>query len=334
MSAPTLIPRREVQNPSTLRVQSRIAAPDTGTLAQPSPQQFESQEVTNDFKSQETSGDFNDQGNVNADYQVNPWKYGEMALAGVKPAIDIANIALQKRSINNMYDKQMGRTIAPYQHVSTEVQAAQDLPAEVLAQQARAVGRVRSNYRGSDPVMDMVANQMAQSKRADMRTDHAAQRAQFMTEERRRVAEQNAANQLRAGDVNNKNIDRRQQLDDYKLSAGLNKIEQNRKLVSNVATQLGQNIDNRAAYNTKKSLVERQNKASSVGSTLSYYIDEKNRHAAAGTLDPAKEKFYNDEISKLSAQNNELMTTPLESYDRSRASWASFKNGGKLIPRG
>lgn len=304
--SPAITKPQSLQNPTNLvpKIEPIAETPDGTT-----------------HESQESSGIF----------AANPITGAQIAAGSVKPAMDIANVISQKALIEKQYDAQKNRTIAPYQAAQTMVRGVQDLPSEVLNQVERNVAAVKSQYSGSDPVMDLVSKQMAEEKRTGIRENAAAVRGQHLIEERRRVDKEKADNTLRAADVANRNIDRQQELADYKLSADVNRLTNLRKLSANVLTDLSKNLDTRAIYNTQKDLVQRENKRASISSTLAYKVREKERLQAMGV--DIEGSTLDQEIRELARQRDVVNNTALPSYDKARSNWLSYSRGGKLMPR-
>lgn len=282
-----------------------------------------SSDATNDYTSTDVPGN----------YDIDPITGWQALQMSAKPLGDIANIAIQKRLIEKQHQAQMNRKLAPYQAVQTTIHGVRDLPAEVLAQQERAAAMIRSQYAGSDPTMDLVSKQMAADKRADIRAQSAAMRGQHLIDEHRRVEDKQDANALRAGEIANRNIDRINELSDFKMSADVNRFGQLRNLSANVFNDIKDNIEARSIYNTQKELVERQNKLMTKSSNLNYYQNEKESLRSRGELDPATEADLNKKIKDLAAERDALALKKLPSFDYTRKNWLSFSRGGKLVPR-
>lgn len=239
--------------------------------------------------------------------------------------------------INKANKQKQGRTMKMMTPIQTTVAPEQDLPAEVLAQRQNQIGRLRSTYRGSDPSMKLISDLTASTNRVGQREQLASERGRNLIEERKRVAAENAANQLRAGETQHENIRRQQELDDYKLGAEIDRTNQLNKLLGQVGSTAIDNIETGEAMSIRGDQVDRENALASIDTDIQQKNNEiEKKIAMEGYSIPEINALYN-EINNLVAQRNAIQTTGTPrlftrpGINKYRSS--IYKNGGKLIPR-
>jgi len=98
---------------------------------------------------------------------------------------------------------------------SRNVLAARDIDSAMLNQAEKNIAAIRSGYEGSDPIMNMIANKMTSSTKAQERGKLIAKRAEYRRQEEDRVAgqmeekrQQVSQDRVGATDVENRNRER------------------------------------------------------------------------------------------------------------------------------
>lgn len=243
-----------------------------------------------------------------------------------KTALGVGSAAATAGLISKIGKTQQGRQMRMLTPVQTSVLPEQDLPSEVLAQKQGQISRIRSTYTGSDPAMKLISDLLASGQRGSMRDEVASQRGLNLMEERKRVAAENSANEIRAGETRNTNIDRMQNLDDYKLESDINKYTQYNKLLNQVGSQAIDTIENNQAYNLRRDQIGQENSVANIDTWINHLNNQREAMLAKGNygtseIDAAIEAKIKEREGVLNRQTPGVWTRPYR------------KNGGKLLPR-
>lgn len=249
----------------------------------------------------------------------------QIAKAGVFAGTTLGELVL----INKIKKAQLARTMLSEVPIQTTVAPAADMPAEVLNQRTNEISKLRSQYRGSDRATDLISNQVAAAGRVSAMDKLAAERGSLLLDERRRVAEQTAANQVRMGEGYNRNIERQQALNDYKLESIINADEHKKKLLSQVGTQLTDNLETAQAYDTHVALSDKQDQLRGIQAQYDQKAEE--LRVALDKGDVLSQKALRQEMQGLMNQYNTLVQKDYAGTYWSKSPY--LKNGGKLIPR-
>jgi hypothetical protein len=185
---------------------------------------------------------------------------GERQLPDVRPLVDVANYLQENNAINRIRKTQLARKNLYQNAPSLAVRPIQDLSPEILAAQDESVTQNRSEYAGSDPVMNMLSKNIATAQRGKMRGDFIAGRADNLVKERARFDEQTRQNQQAAADTAAKNVDREQEFQDYKTGVNTATLEAKKQLNTNFLNQVGMNLDTAANYALQAKAAEEANK--------------------------------------------------------------------------
>lgn len=228
--------------------------------------------------------------------------------------------------INKIKKRQQARTMLPLQAPQVSVAPERDMPSNVLAQRLNQINRVRSSYKGSDAATKLISDQLAAASRVEAMDKLAAERSQLLVDERRRVASETAANQLRAGEIQNQNTERAQQLADYKLESNTSTDEAKKKLLSNVGTQLNDLLETSQAYGSAIKTNQHNANLSQIQSLYDQKAQERLVYLDKGLKIDA-DRIENEMKTLLNQYNSVLSNNPYGTY------WTKplFKNGGKLI---
>jgi hypothetical protein len=177
----------------------------------------------------------------------------------LRPAVDILNYIAANRKIGQIERAQLARKNTFYTAPSLSVRPVTDLPPEILAAQADALSQIRSTDASSDPVMNLIAKNIATAQRDKMRNEQIAGRASAMLQDRNRFDTETRQNQQLAGETANRNLDREQDFADYRTGVKTAALESRAALNQQALSQLGKNIDTAAEYNMYASTVDMAN---------------------------------------------------------------------------
>ena len=184
---------------------------------------------------------------------------GEKQLPDVRPLVDIANYLQEQNAINRVRKTQLARKNLYQNAPSLAVRPIQDLSPEILAAQDESVTQNRSEYAGSDPVMNLLSKNIATAQRGKLRSDFITGRADNLAKERARFDEQTRANQQAAAETAAKNVDRQQEFEDYKTGVNTASIEAKKQLNTSFLNQVGMNLDTAANYTLAAKAQEEKN---------------------------------------------------------------------------
>jgi len=249
----------------------------------------------------------------------------QIAKAGIFAGTSLGELGL----INKIKNIQMRRSILSHNAIQTSVMPATDMPSEVLNQRTNEISRIRAQYKGSDPSSELISQQMAAASRGNAMYNLAAERGKLLVDERRRVAGENAANQVRAGENYNQIIANQQALNDYKTESLVNAAEHKKKLLSQVGTQLTDNLETNQAYNTNTALIAKQNELGGIQTQYNQKAQELSVALNKGDYD--SQRIIREKMQSLMNQYNNLVKK-----DYAGTYWTKspyLKNGGKLISR-
>lgn len=183
----------------------------------------------------------------------------ERSTPNLRPLVDVANYLSENNSINRIRKTQLARKNLYQNAPSLSVRPIQDLSPEILAAQENALTQTRSEYAGSDPVLNTINKNIATAERGKMRTEQIAGRATNLTAERTRFDTETRANQAAAAETAAKNIDREQEFNDYRTGVNTAALEAKKKLNADFLSQVGMNMDTAAQFNLTEKAVENQN---------------------------------------------------------------------------
>ena len=202
-----------------------------------------------------SGGNSNTEGNA-------PWlsKTGINTPLGEVQYNDIAQYYLAKRA----RDRKVGDVpLNLKKHIdkgSDNVMAARDIDRGMLNEAEQEIAKISSGYKGSDPLMAMVSNQMAGERKSKARLGLISERAAFRAKEKERVFNDiNASNKQKSADnvrANETRFDNNQLKFEAELAAVTAKAAREAKF-DNVRGKLSSNLQSRANTNASlgKSLV-------------------------------------------------------------------------------
>jgi hypothetical protein len=230
--------------------------------------------------------------------------------------------------INKARKRQQQRGMRLLTPVQTTVAPETDIPAEALAQKRNAVSSVRSQYKGSDPSLKLISDLHASATRGSMEDQIASERAQNLIDERKRVASERAANQLRAGETQQRNIDRMQELDDFKMQSDINAITQKRKLLSETGQTLFDAVTQGEAFDITSERIAKDNDIAALQTKVNQLAYKRDSLIQQG-LDYDKVSEVDNKINDTIEEMRNLMRRGKQrAYIKT-----SYKNGGKLVSR-
>jgi hypothetical protein len=180
-------------------------------------------------------------------------------LPNIRPWVDIINYGLGRKAINDVKKIQLARKNTYYTAPQLSVRPIQDLSPEMLAEQQKQLSQMRSDYGGSDPVMNLLSKNTATAQREGTRNQQLVMRADNLDKERSRWDEQMRQNQILSGETAAKNLDREQEFADYRTGVNTAAREALKEHDTNALNQLGMNLDTAAQYNLSKFAEDRAN---------------------------------------------------------------------------
>jgi hypothetical protein len=183
-------------------------------------------------------------------------EYGRKPL-NVRPAVDVLNYLVETAHINKIKKQQLARKNMYYQTPQMSVRPIQDLSPEILAAQQNELSQIRSEYAGSDPVLNLLYKNVATANRTKTGSEQIAGRSAALAAERSRWDTQTRENQKLAADTAKENLDRAQDFADYRLSAENAAQEAKKTLDASFLSQIGLNLDTAAQFNlTRAALMD------------------------------------------------------------------------------
>ena len=206
---------------------------------------------------------YTDSGNTGDDTEGNaPWlsKTGINTPLGEVQYNDIAQYYLAKRARDRKVGDVPLNLKKHIDHGSDNVMAAQDIDSAMLNEADQEIAKISSGYKGSDPLMAMVANQMAGEKKSKAKLGVISERAAFRGKEKQRVFNAiNASNRQKSADnvrANETRFGNNQLKFEAELAAVTAKAAREAKF-DNVRGKLSSNLQSRANTNASlgKSLV-------------------------------------------------------------------------------
>lgn len=227
--------------------------------------------------------------------------------------------------INKIKNRQMNRRMLNLNPVQTSVLPVQDMPAEVLNQRFNQISRLRSSYSGSDPASKLISDQLAAAGRTQAMDQLASERGQQLIQERQRVAKEIAENQIRSGETANANVERQQTLNDYKLEASVNALDQKKKLLAEAGKDIKDIADTSQAYNLNKFFTKQGNDAAIAQSDYDAAREEYMSLLSRGDINHPAVKVAKEKAEAARQRYNSVLSRQTPGY--------FYHNGGKLIPR-
>lgn len=206
--------------------------------------------------------------NSNLQGETNFAKVEDRQAPNLRPVVDVLNYITANKKIGQIERAQLARKNMFYTAPSLSVRPVSDLPAEVLAAQEDALSQVRSTEASSDPVMNLLAKNMATAQRGKMRNEQIAGRATIVLQDRNRFDEQQRQNQQLASETANRNLDREQDFADYRTGVKTAALDARAKLNASTLSQVGQNIDTAAQFNVAAEATDLANARQMYNDTL------------------------------------------------------------------
>jgi hypothetical protein len=256
----------------------------------------------------------------------------EKGLNVVAPLLGVADFLVQRQALNKIGTEKTPRSydVAP----QVNVQAAQDIPHEVLTARKKEIDRMRSQYKGSDPVMELISKHMVQSEKDRAKGALSADRAAFVADERRRVSREQAENQLRASETDAKNRALTRHYEQADLTQKLDLINRKADLTGQALGLVAKGVENRITTKKMADLKAKDIELKGIDQNISL-IESQIR-----SLDPNDPADVN-QINKLQKSLQDLVRQRTGVLGEAQSSYQTmgkeaifgFKSGGKLLPR-
>ncbi len=255
----------------------------------------------------------------------------EKSLDYANPVLGAADFLMQRKAINDL--EKSRKSLEPVYETAAQVnvQAAQDIPPEVLAQKENDILRMRSDYKGSDPVMELVSKQLVEDQRQGARERLSSERAAFVADERRRVSQEKGQNQLRAAETDQKNRELRRNYLQFDLQAETAKIAQKAALSGRAISTVAKGIENRLTTKDMSHLKANEMSAKNIEQDIETKKFELSNLSEAESY---KAVELRKEIAELSNQLSQKFSDVEGYYNKfGKRATLSMKTGGKLLPR-
>lgn len=237
------------------------------------------------------------------------WNQAGSAIARL--ASTAGNVLVQKSMIDSAADKAANRLVAHKEAAVRSVEPIRDIPIEVLQARQNAIGKIKSTYRGSDPIMAQLANSQASESRLNAREQLGIERAAHLAQERQNQEAVKAANQVEY--VNTRNINEAANVAEDARIRGVetDRINAKKALYADALNNVTSEIGEFAKYSMTKKLQAEQRQISDDRYLLAQLIQEKSEL-------PAGMNFPKEDLLK--ALRDKLSNT-------------KKRHGGKLITR-
>ena len=240
---------------------------------------------------------------------------------------------------------------------SRYVRAAEDMNAEMIHKAENEIAQRRSQYKGSDPIMDLISGHMAREQRGAATQALIEKRAAIRMAERDRVDEsmeqkrqQESADNLRLTDTENRNTERRMQ---GKTLTAQEKVRKEsawwanaNSIIQNIQTRNNAQSSVNQQYESGLRVLEHQNKVSAIRNQVSALTKQKGmlEVRAYDATSPEQAQAYEEAINKIDeqlatyAENMRSLSDDINAgraeaaeLQRGKGLFRIFENGGKLV---
>lgn len=257
----------------------------------------------------------------------------EKGMDYVTPVAGVADYLIQNNALNKLAGKKVPRTYDTPARLN--VRAVEDLPYEVLVARENEINRMRSDYKGSDPVAELVSKHMIEVEKGKARERLGAERAAHIATEKSRVDEMNMKNQLLSQKTAEKNFDLQRQYEQADLANEIDIINRKADLKGQGLALLSKGVENR--LNTRD-LSELKSKDVALKRIQSELALQEAIVRDTDATDPAGKQAVmqaQQKIKELAQEQSNLLGEVQGKYTRlsNDATFGIKKTGGKLISR-
>ncbi len=247
----------------------------------------------------------------------------EKSLDYVNPILVGADYLTQRSALKNLGKNKAVRT---YDNpTQLNVRAVSDMPYEVRKARENAISRMRSDYKGSDPVMELVSKQMVGAKQLEAREQLGSERAAIVAKDQARVDEQVNKNAMLAGQTSQKNSALKRQYDesDRLLKADIDNRQASLtgQLIGTTAQGLQNRLNTRDMAQLKNKDIELKRIQTDIKVEESILSEDPTNVAAKGRRE------------QLLAEYSAILGEVGGKYSQIENDVMFRKDGGKLIPR-
>ena len=266
--------------------------------------------------------------------QVDAPSFGDYVSEGIGRAtptvIGAANVFTQAAFYKKLRDQKLKAKVRPYEETTLSVRPIQGIPGEVTSKMMNVIEQNRSTYAGSDPTMDLISKNIAGAQRQKAYDDYSMKEAEAIMADRGRFDTQTRENEARVADIRSKNLDRKQQEDEYRQAAQLDFLKEKQQLAGTTFDQVQQSIYNENLYNAKATQVQRQQQMQQ----LNWQVGLKTQQLAKETPGTPGHTNLQNEINGLYEQINTLIETPPPTTGQIRGGLFSGNiQNTSLVPR-
>lgn len=256
----------------------------------------------------------------------------EKSLNLANPILGAADYFVQRRALKDIEGAEMPRTLETAPQI--DVQAAQDLPYEVLVARQNDINRMRSTYKGSDVVAELISKQMVEDSKDKARERLSSDRAAFIADERRRVSQEVGRNQMLSAETDSKNRALTRQYDQADFQRKLSIKERQADLTGQAVGLVAKGIENRVTTKSMADLKAKDIQIKEIDQNISLI------EAQMRGLDPNDPAGAN-QINKLTKSLNTMVNQRSNVLGEARGYYKQFgknalfglKDGGKLISK-
>ncbi len=244
-----------------------------------------------------------------------------------KYAAIAANVALNARNINKMYDVEKERVLPQVFAARTAILPEQDIPEEILQQRLNDIANLRSSYHGSDAVLDMLSQGMVNNTRLSEKNKLSAERAQQLQKEKERVSKAVGENQKANVEAMNKREQIRATEDVRQREIEKMRLEALNKLRTDTINAGVKEFENFANYEAERKLRTVENRRKQLMADINYNLQIANNP----NIEPGQRTEALEAVKAARKEMNGLDLS-LPSYGGIYRIF-SKRNGGKLIAK-
>jgi hypothetical protein len=256
----------------------------------------------------------------------------EKGLDYANPALTLTDYLVQRNALKDIGEQKSVRTYnTPTQ---LNIRAASDLPYEVLVARENAINRMRSDYKGSDPVMELVSKQMVGSEKQQAKERLGAERVEHIRKEQARVDELQNKNRMLSGETQKENLALKRQYDETDRQHQIDIDNRQASLTGQLIGTTAQGIENRLNTRDTAALKAHEVELKQIGSDIAYYsaiVRDTDGSTPEGRNEIRKAQ---EELSRLQNQQKLILGEVGGKYTQlGKDVMLGMKTGGKLVPR-
>jgi len=265
-------------------------------------------------------------------YDADTRSLAEKSLDYANPVLTVADYLIQRNALKNIEGQKSVRTYDT--PVQLNIRAASDIPYEVLVARENEINRMRSSYKGSDPVMELVSKQMTGAQKQQAREKLGAERAEYIRKEQARVDEMENKNRMLMSDTQKKNLELKRQYDEADRQHQIDIDNRQASLTGQLIGTTAQGIENRLNTRDTAALKAHEVELKQIGSDIAYYSAIV-RDTDGSTPDGRNEiRKAQEELARLQEKQKAILGEVGGKYTQLEEDvMLGMKSGGKLVAR-